>query len=227
MKETDSYLMSAAEEKFPKTQIARCEDFSELISAEQRDMLQRECVSSEEAYRKAGGTTGKYKRCREFFQVLCAAGISKWKAEKRPLTWAAILAVVDDKKIKIDVPRDVRRYGRVIKNKTENEVRSGGGVRKESTKYSASQSIRHIIENYQYYDRLVIEPFGQELVELNTYMEAIKIELVCDKETRENIWNMYFYIKECLGKTLLIYDEARFRELAEWIGEGFYGENWL
>ncbi len=58
-------------------------------------------------------------------------------------------------------------------------------------------------------------------------MDAIKIELTCDKGTRENIWNMYFYIKECLGKTLLIYDEARFRELAEWIGEGFYGENWL
>ena len=43
-------------------------------------------------------------------------------------------------------------------------------------------------------------------------MDAIKIELTCDKGTRENIWNMYFYIKECLGKTLLIYDEARFRE---------------
>lgn len=190
-------------------------------------MLQGKCASSEEAYQKAGGTTEKYKRCRDFFQILCAAGISRWESEKRPLTWAVILAVVGDKKIKIDVPRDVRRYGRVIKNKTENEVRSGGGVRKESTKYSAAQITKNITENYQRHDTLIVEPFGQELVELNTYMDAIKIELICDKETRENIWNMYFYIKECLGKTLLIYDEARFCELVEWIGEGFYGENWL
>ncbi len=227
VKEMDTYLMSAAEEKFPKTQIAKCKDFSELISVKQRDMLQGKCASSEEAYQKAGGTTEKYKRCRDFFQILCAAGISRWESEKRPLTWAVILAVVGDKKIKIDVPRDVRRYGKVIKNKTENEVRSGGGVRKESTKYSAAQITKNITENYQRHDTLIVEPFGQELVELNTYMDAIKIELTCDKETRENIWNMYFYIKECLEKTLLIYDEARFRELVEWIGEGFYGENWL
>lgn len=179
------------------------------------------------AYCAANGNLDGFKECDKLFQVLCSIGASKWSAEKQPVTWAVLLAVVKEKKIKLKLPRDVLRYEDAIKGNVKNETRSNGSTRTEMTEYSVSQSAKHIVEYYQYTDTLVQEPFRQELVELSVYMDAVKVALICDEKTQCAFWEMYFYIKECLGKALLIYDEQRFRELVEWIGEGFYGENWL
>ena len=55
-------------------------------------------------------------------------------------------------------------------------------------------------------------------------METFKIGLARNEEVAKAIWEMYFYLREQLGKALLIYDENRFVEISNSFGEIVFGE---
>lgn len=104
------------------------------------------------------------------------------------------------------------------------ETKAGGRIRYDMVEYQASKSVDNIIAYYEKEGTAGNHRYGYELLELNIYMETFKIGLARNEEVAKAIWGMYFYLREQLGKALLIYDENRFVEIANSFGEIVFGE---
>ena len=179
---------------------------------------------AESAYKIAHGNLNGYEECRRFFDDLVKDNVSNYDAQYSPLTWVAIANIREKQNVQLKIPRNVERYPDISKGRMRFETKAGGRIRYDMGEYQASKSVDNIIAYYEKEGTAGNHRYGYELLELNIYMETFKIGLARNEEDAKAIWEMYFYLREQLGKALLIYDENRFVEIANSFGEIVFGE---
>lgn len=179
---------------------------------------------AESAYKIAHGNLNGYEECRRFFDDLVKDNVSNYDAQYSPLTWVAIANIREKQNVQLKIPRNVERYPDISKGRMRFETKAGGRIRYDMGEYQASKSVDNIIAYYEKEGTAGNHRYGYELLELNIYMETFKIGLARNEEVAKAIWEMYFYLREQLGKALLIYDENRFVEIANSFGEIVFGE---